>query len=814
MAENTFDHKIVEEKWQKKWEETKVFEIKDLKKVKNKFYLLVMFPYPSSQKLHIGHWYNYAPADTYGRYKRMLGYDVFEPIGFDAFGLPAENYAVKTGIHPAITTEENVNYIREQLKKIGAMFDFSREVNSSKPEYYKWTQWIFVQLFKKGLAYRKKAPVNWCPSCKTVLANEQVIDGKCERCGTPIEKKFLTQWFLKITDYADKLLEGLRKIEWPEKTKKMQENWIGRSEGSVIKFKVDGMDEYIEVFTTRADTLMGVTYIVLAPEHELVEKITTEDRKKEVEEYVKKAINTPEIERTNVEKEKTGVFTGAYAIHPLNGRKVPIWVADYVLGHYGTGAVMAVPAHDQRDWEFAKKFGLDIIQVIKPIDNSEWDFDKGAFEEYGVLVNSGEFDNLTSVEAKKRITQKLKSLGLGDFKVSYRLKDWLISRQRFWGPPIPIIYCPNCGVVPEKEENLPVMLPMENIDFKPRGDGKSPLATHPTFKHTKCPYCGADAERELDTMDTFMCSSWYYLRYLSPHLDDKPWDEELEKMWLPVDQYIGGAEHATMHLLYARFIYKALHDMGYVSHDEPFQRLYHQGIITKDGAKMSKSRGNVVNPEEYVERYGSDTFRMYMMFMGEYSEGGDWNDNGIAGMRRFLDRVYRLVVNNSDKISEMEFKNLDKKLHKTIKKVREDLERFHFNTAIAAMMELLNEINDTIREYKEYNIKSYLKEYVKLLASFAPHLAEELWEILGGEYSVFNQKYPEYDENLIKDEDIQIVIQVNGKVRSRIMVEANIDDEKLKELALNDERIKRWTKDKNIVKVIVVPKKLVNIVVR
>ncbi|UCC79250.1 MAG: leucine--tRNA ligase, partial [Candidatus Zixiibacteriota bacterium] len=614
----------IDSKWRRYWEETG-FHRTNLSDYKNKLYSLVMFSYPSGDKLHVGHSYAFALPDTWTRKKRMEGYNTFEPMGYDSFGLPAENYAIKTGIHPRVSIAENIEYIRKQLKEMGAMLDWSKELATSDPRYYKWTQWLFLKFFEKGMAVRKMAPVNWCPSCNTVLANEQVKDGLCERCDTEITKKNLKQWFFRITEYADRLLEGLDKIDWPEQTKTMQRNWIGRSEGTEIVFTAAKTGEKIPVFTTRADTLFGVTYMVLAPEHPLVETVTSPGHKKEVEDYIRQASKLSEIGRQSTVKEKTGVFTGTYCVNPINGEEVPIWIADYVLVSYGTGAVMAVPGHDQRDWEFATEFGLKIKEVIRPAEDSESDLSKSAFEDYGIMINSGEFNGLSSLEGMKKVTEKLKSLNAGKFRITYKLRDWLISRQRYWGPPIPIIYCEKCGEVAVPEDKLPVLLP-DIDDFMPTGNGRSPLAKSEEFVNTYCPKCGGKAERETETMDTFVDSSWYFLRYLDPDYEKGPWDPDLARKWLPVDMYIGGSEHAVMHLLYARFFCMFLKNCGLLHFDEPFLKLRHQGTLTKGGAKISKSRGNVVNPDEFIALYGSDTFRMYLMFMGSYSQGGDWDD--------------------------------------------------------------------------------------------------------------------------------------------------------------------------------------------
>jgi len=816
----------VEKKWQKKWEETKLYKT-DFSKYDNKCYTLVMFSYPSSDKLHMGHWYNYGPTDTWARFRRLRGYNVFEPMGFDAFGLPAENYAIKTGGHPHDITEENIRFIRGQLRVIGAMYDWDHEIVTSHPDYYKWTQWVFLQLYKAGLAYRAKAPVNWCPSCNTVLANEQVTaEAKCERCDTLVTRRNLTQWFFKITAYADRLLENLEKLDWPEKTKIMQYNWIGRSEGAEIDFPLaDNPDEKIQVFTTRPDTLFGVTYMVLAPEHPLVEKITTPDRKKAVDEYVEQTLRETEIERLSVVKEKTGVFTGAYAINPVNGERVPIWIADYVLVTYGTGAVMAVPGHDERDFEFAKKFDLPIRKVILE-PNTDPDAPlEAAYVEPGIMINSGEFNGLPSEEGIRKITDWLEKKGIGRRKVNYRLRDWLVSRQRYWGAPIPIVYCDKCGEVPVPESDLPVELPYD-VDFRPTGE--SPLQYHEGFRNTTCPKCGGKAVREVDTMDTFVDSSWYFLRYFSPHLETKPFDETLVNTWCPVDKYVGGAEHATMHLLYARFINMVLHDQGYLKFEEPFASLRHQGIIKgPNGQKMSKSLGNVVNPEEYLEKFGSDVLRCYLMFGFDYEAGGPWDDSGIAAMDRYLNRVWRLFEmtdwvfregNDYRQFGEAE-RELNKVLHNSIKGATEDTERFHFNTAISRLMELTNALYKYIsdRPREEQNAR-FLKEVLEklniMISAFAPHLGEEIWEKTGHPYSVFNQRWPEFDPAVLEEEMVNYVIQVNGKLRDKMQVPRTATQEEIQQAALKAGRIPKLIEGKSVVKIIVVPNKLVNIVVR
>jgi leucyl-tRNA synthetase len=815
---STYPYKNIENKWQNKWEETKIYQT-DMESIKNKLYCLVMFIYPSGDKLHIGHWYNYGPTDTWARFKRMNGYNILEPMGYDAFGLPAENYAIKMGVHPAKSTEDNIHKIRKQLKAIGTMYDWSKEINTSSPEYYKWTQWLFLQLYHKGLAYRKKAPVNWCTQCNTVLANEQVIDGFCERCESEVIKKDLEQWFFKITDYAEKLLEGHERIDWPDKTITMQKNWIGRSEGAQIKFKVENSEEEIEVFTTRPDTLFGVTYMVLAPEHQLVDKLTSDENQTAVVNYVKETRKATEIDRTSTEREKTGIFLGAYAINPVNNKKVPIWIADYVLLTYGTGCVMAVPGHDTRDFEFAKKFDLPIIEVINP-DGKTQDTLEEAYTEEGIMINSAQFNNTPSKKGIKKVAEFLATEGVGGEHVNYKLRDWLISRQRYWGAPIPIVYCPECGEVPIPAKDLPIILP-EKVDFT--GSGKSPLTTNPDFVNTTCPNCNGKAKREVDTMDTFVCSSWYFLRFPTPAIVDKAFDKKIVNKWLPVDQYVGGAEHAVMHLLYARFFTKVLYDLKLIDFDEPFKRLVHQGVITKDGNKMSKSRGNVVNPDKFISEYGSDTFRMYMMFMGSYTDGGDWSDEGITGISRFLNRVWRLIEllkeNKATGNETSKSNELERIRHYTIKMVTNDLERFHFNTAISRIMELVNAAYLYIQDIKiEEQNKEILDEVkvtlVQLLAPFAPHFSEELWEKIGKPFSIFNSDWPKYDEEKTLKKTVPIVIQINGKVRSTIEAELDADDAVVLDSALADKKAKNYTVGKTIVKKIVIKNRLVNLVVK
>ncbi|ADL69830.1 leucine--tRNA ligase [Thermoanaerobacterium thermosaccharolyticum] len=808
----------IDRKWQKKWEETELYKFNP-QNMDKKLYCLEMFSYPSGAKLHAGHWYNYGPADSWARMKRMQGYEVFHPMGFDAFGLPAENYAIKTGIHPQDSTLQNIKTMERQLKEMGATFDWDYEVITCLPDYYKWTQWVFLQLYKKGLAYRKKAPVNWCPSCKTVLANEQVVEGTCERCGSEVTKKDLTQWFLKITDYAEELLEKLDELDWPEKTKMMQRNWIGKSDGAEIEFKVDGKDISFKVFTTRADTLYGVTYVVLAPENEIVDQITTDKYRRNVEEYKEYARKQSEIERLSTEKEKTGVFTGAYAIHPITGEKLPIWISDYVLATYGTGCVMAVPAHDERDYMFAKKYDLPMKRVIKGRDGVD---DSLPFVEYGILVDSGDFTGSKSEDARIEIVKMLEKEGKGSLKVNYRLRDWLVSRQRYWGAPIPIIHCEKCGLVPVPEEDLPVLLPY-NVEFSP--DGESPLKKSEEFMNTTCPKCGGKALRDPDTLDTFVDSSWYFLRYPDNKNDKEPFNKELIDKMLPVDKYIGGAEHACMHLLYARFVTKALRDLGYLDFDEPFKSLIHQGIILgPDGNKMSKSRGNTISPDEYINEYGSDVFRMYLMFGFAFTEGGPWNDDGIKAMSRFISRIERLIdkfTEDKGKSGKNEISKDEKELNYvrnyTIKSVTDDAEKFQFNTAIARIMELVNALYKYDGEVENKNMKLYeetIADLIRVLAPFAPHFSEEMWERMGYSYSVFNQKWPEYDDKALVKDTIEIAIQVNGKVRGRLEIPSGATEKEIQDKALVVESIKQFIEGKEIKKVVVVKNRLVNIVVK
>ncbi len=943
--------KNIEKKWQEKWKNTNLYAF-DKESEKEKLYCLEMFSYPSGAKLHMGHWYNFGVADTWARYKSMNGYNLFHPMGFDAFGLPAENYAIKTGVHPRISTEQNIETMEGQLARIGGSWDWNYEVVTCRENYYKWTEWMFLQLYKKGLAYKKEAPVNWCPSCNTVLANEQVIQGLCERCDSTVIRKKMSQWFFKITDYAEELLNDLDKLDWPEKTKMLQRNWIGKSNGAYVDFKVAGTNEKFTVFTTRADTLFGATYCVLAPEHELVDKITTTEQKEQVEEYKLMAAKQSEIERTSTVKEKTGVFTGAYAINPVNNKEIPIYISDYVLASYGTGSIMAVPAHDERDYDFAKKFNIPIIQVLaksfvgtgdskiredKPmterqvvnviikhpteekylcvknkkfgwinfvmggIQGSETPTEAGirevieetgytdieidhqmefiyydnfyaahkdvnrhitcytvvgklnslkeeernseekeladvvwipkeelvdtltteahkydatryligesAFVEDGIHMNSGFLNDLNKEDALSKMYTWLEENEAGKKTTTYKLRDWLVSRQRYWGAPIPIIYCDKCGVVPVPESDLPVILP-EDVEFTP--DGESPLKKCDSFMHTTCPQCGGPATREADTLDTFVCSSWYFLRYPDNKNENAPFDSTLINKILPVDKYIGGVEHACMHLLYARFFTKALRDMGYLNFDEPFKSLVHQGtILGPDGEKMSKSKGNTISPEEYLEEYGSDVLRGYLMFGFNYVDGGPWTDDGIKSINKFYTKVERLV--GSLKEDQTEIEELEKSLNKTIKAVRIDIEKFQFNTCISRIMEYTN----ALTKFEGSGIpRKYIENLILLLAPFAPHLTEELWESIGNEYSVHKQKYPEYDEEKASDNVLTIGVQVNGKLRGTITVSKDENEESQKEKALNEENVKKYTTDKEIVKVIVIPNRIVNIVVK
>lgn len=808
--------KGTDKKWQEKWKEANIYKYNPDSK-KEKFYTLEMFSYPSGARLHLGHWFNFAPADSFARLKKMQGYNVFHPMGFDAFGLPAENYAIKTGIHPEDSTKKNIETMKRQLEEMGGSYDWDYSVETCMPDYYKWTQWIFLKLYEAGLTYKKEAPVNWCDSCKTVLANEQVINGKCERCGTEVVKKKLSQWFFKITDYAEELLEDLKDLDWPESTKKIQTNWIGKSEGAEIVFKTEDGKHDIKIFTTRPDTLQGVTYVVLAPESKLVKEITTEEYKENVENYIAETLKLTEIDRMSAERVKTGTFTGAYAINPLNGDKVPIWIADYVLEDYGTGNVMAVPAHDERDYQFATKYNLPIKEVIKPKDEKE-EYHL-PYTEYGVLVNSGKYDNLTTEEAKKQIVADLEKEGIGKKTINYRLKDWLVSRQRYWGAPIPIIYCDKCGIVPVPEKDLPVLLPY-NVEFKP--DGVSPLKKSEEFMHCKCPKCGGDATREADTLDTFVCSSWYYLRYPNAKNDKEAFNKELTNKLLPVDVYVGGKEHAAMHLIYARFMTKAMRDLGYLNFDEPFTKLIHQGMILgPDGNKMSKSKGNTVSPDTYIDKYGADVFRMYLMFGFDYQKGGPWDDKGIEAMVKYFTRVETLIEKVKDlqtqenaKIGTPE-KDLLRLMNQTIKSMTMNIESFQFNTAIARNMELLNAINSYLNTDNVNNavVLNVTETFIKLLAPLAPHFAEEEWHVFGKTTFIYNEEWPTINEKDLKGGTVNIPVQVNGKLKTCVAVDAEINPKDMLDIIKKDEKVAKILSENTVKKEIYVPGKILNIVI-
>lgn len=811
----------IEKKWQAEWEQNNTFYTPD-ESDKPKYYALSMFPYPSG-RLHMGHVRNYTITDVIARFKKMQGFNVLHPIGWDSFGLPAENAAMQRGADPAAWTDENIAYMTQQLKMLGLSYDWEREVTTCKPDYYKWTQWLFIQLYNKGLAYKKEAAVNWCEKCATVLANEQVIDGKCWRCDEVVTKKFLSQWFLKITDYAEQLLQDLDKLEgWGDNVKTMQSNWIGKSTGAILKFKVVEKDMEIPVYTTRPDTAYGITYLVVAPEYKDIEALTTPEQKAAVEAYRENARKMTEIERLSTERTKTGVPLGTHAKNPFTGEKFPLWTADYALAEYGTGAVMAVPAHDERDYDFAKKYNLPMKEVIKG-----GNIEEKVYTDAGIMVNSGEFDGKSNEEAKKLITQKAADGGFGEFKTQYRLRDWLISRQRYWGAPIPMVYCEKCGVQAEKEENLPVLLP-EDVDFSVTG--KSPILTSKTFLDTTCPSCGGAAKRETDTMDTFMCSSWYYLRYADAKNSEKCFDKNLVDHWLPVDQYVGGIEHAILHLLYSRFFTKALKDMGLLSFDEPFKNLLTQGMVLKDGSKMSKSKGNTVDPDEIFENYGADTARLFILSDSPPARDFDWSDAGVEGCYKFLNRVWRLVSTNQDKII------FDYKLNENLTKANDDLVRavhmaikgitndisneFQFNTVISKYRELTNAIYDWLNNKRDFNdedknVFSFaVLTLMKLMSPVAVHLSEEVWTSLGAKTSIHDEKWCEFDENLAKTSSITLIIQINGKVRDKIEVSESLSQDELKEIALQSEKTKEFTQGKEIVKIIVVPKKLVNIVVK
>ncbi|WEA38406.1 leucine--tRNA ligase [Lysinibacillus fusiformis] len=804
----SFNHQQIEKKWQQYWADNKTFKTEN-ETEKPKFFALDMFPYPSGAGLHVGHPEGYTATDILSRFKRMQGYNVLHPMGWDAFGLPAEQYALDTGNDPAEFTAKNIATFKRQIQELGFSYDWDREINTTDPEYYKWTQWIFIQLYNKGLAYVDEVAVNWCPALGTVLANEEVIDGKSERGGHPVERRPMKQWMLKITAYADRLIDDLEEVDWPESIKDMQRNWIGRSEGAEVTFGIDGTDENFTVFTTRPDTLFGATYCVLAPEHKLVEQITTADQRQAVETYLEKVKMKSDLERTDLAKEKTGVFTGAYAVNPINGKKVPIWIADYVLVSYGTGAIMAVPAHDERDYEFASAFNLDIVPVLEGGDIS-----KEAFTGDGQHINSDFLNGLNKVEGIAKAIEWLEQKGVGEKKISYRLRDWLFSRQRYWGEPIPMIHWEDGTITAVPESELPLMLPKTD-NIRPSGTGESPLANIAEWVNVVDPETGKKGRRETNTMPQWAGSSWYFLRYIDPTNTEAIADPELLKRWLPVDIYIGGAEHAVLHLLYARFWHKVLYDLGVVHTKEPFQKLFNQGMILGEGnEKMSKSKGNVVNPDEIIDSHGADTLRLYEMFMGPLEASVAWSTNGLDGARRFLDRIWRLLVNEEDgtisaKIQVSNDTTLEKSYHQTVKKVTEDYEGIRFNTAISQMMVFINDC------YKAEVIPTaYAEGFVKMLAPMAPHIAEELWKLLGHEGTLSYEQWPTYDESKLVDDEVEVAVQVAGKVRAKIVVAKDASKEDIEKIALADEKVQEYMAGKNLVKVIVIPGKLVNIVVK
>ncbi len=809
----------IEPRWQQRWDEDQLYRAL-VDQSKEKYYSLTMLPYPSGD-LHIGHWYAMTPSDARARYMRMQGYNVMFPIGFDAFGLPAENAAIKRNVHPKEWTYKNIDNMRKQLRTMGAMWDWEREAVSCDPGYYRWSQWFFLQLYKNDMVYRKHSPVDYCPNCNTTLAREQVWgdDRHCERCSTPVIKKDLEQWFFKITDYAEELLD-YSLIDWPERVKLLQTNWIGRSEGAHVDFYTED-SQVIEVFTTRPDTLWGATFMVLAPEHHLVESLTTEDKRSEVQTYVENAVRQTDVQRESATRVKTGVFTGGYAINPVNKELIPVWVADYVLMTYGTGAIMAVPAHDERDFEFARKYGIEVRPVIQGPEESIAPDGSSMMEPTlvrGKMINSGLMTNTPASESIEKTLAWLESEDIGKRAVNYRLHDWLISRQRYWGTPIPMTYCDKCGVQPVAEDQLPVLLPDE-IEWRPTGE--SPLKYHPTWKKTTCPKCGGDATRETDTMDTFMCSAWYQYRYLSPEYDSGPWDKEELDYWMPVDTYTGGIEHATMHLIYFRYFTKALRDIGLLEYDEPVMKLRNQGVILgEDSEKMSKSRGNVIAPDSLVNKYGADAVRAYLMFFARWEQGAPWSGSGIEGVSRWLQRVWRIVMESLDhrdasEIDQRDVRDLHRKVHQTIKQISHDMEHFQFNTVISALMELTNALSKAISDNLT-NTEVFdhgLKTLLKLMAPVTPHISEELWSKLDNPYSIHQQSWPKIDNEAVLEEEITLIVQVNGKVRERLIVPANIDAKNAKSQALSSENVQRHLDGKEPQKVIYVPGRLVNIVV-
>jgi len=797
----SYDPAALEAKWQGRWVERHTNE-PDLDRATRPFYNLMMFPYPSAEGLHVGNMFAFTGADIYGRFKRLQGYDVFEPMGFDAFGIHSENYALTIGTNPAKLIPQNIATFRRQLRRFGGMYDWRHELSTTDPAYYKWTQWLFVKLYHAGLAYKKRAAVNWCPKDKTVLANEQVIDGHCERCGTAVEQRFLEQWFFRITDFAERLLGNLDQIDWSTSTKLLQRNWIGRSEGAELLFETPG-GRKINVFTTRPDTVFGATYLVIAPEHPLVDELTAVEQRSAVKAYQREVQSKDIVSRRVGDRTKSGVFVGSYARNPATGEAIPIWTADYVLMEYGTGAIMAVPAHDKRDFEFATQFKLPIRQVVHVPGET-----LPTVSEDGVLMNSGPFDGLKCREGARRIVTWLAERGLATPRVQYRLHDWCISRQRYWGPPIPIIYCEKCGVVPVPENDLPVELPLID-DFRPDDTGVSPLARHEEWYFVKCPQCGGKGRRETDVSDTFLDSAWYHLRYPSTEFNDRPFDPARTKQWLPVTSYIGGNEHAVLHLLYSRFICMVLYDLGLLHFDTPYPKFRAHGLIVKDGAKMSKSRGNVVVPDTYIQEWGADTFRMYLMFLGPFQEGGDFRDEGIIGIRRFLEKVWTLA--HEAQLTPGQNRGTpaaEQKLHRTIRKVSADTEALQYNTAISAMMEYVNELREQGAGGREL-----VTPLVIMLAPYAPHIAEELWEALGGKGSVFEQRWPDYDQRLASAGDVEIAIQVNGKLRSRLVVPRGMAEKEVVERVLADEAVRKFVDGQPLKKVIYVQDRLVNLVV-
>jgi len=820
MAKYPFE--TIEPKWQKYWEQNKTLkttEDNSIPKEKRR-YVLDMFPYPSGQGLHVGHPEGYTATDIYCRYLRMNGYNVLHPMGFDAYGLPAENYAIQTGTHPAVTTAANIDRFRAQIKSLGFSYDWDREVDTSAQDYYRWTQWIFLKLYDKGLAYEAESPINWCPSCKTGLANEEVKDGLCERCGEKTTRKRIRQWILKITEYAERLLSDLDNLDWPEPVKMMQRNWIGRSEGANVIFKIDGHSDELEIYTTRPDTLFGATYMVLSPEHSLVEKLTTPEQKKAVDSYIEAAARKSDLERTDLAKEKTGVFCGAYAINPVNDQKIPIWIADYVLISYGTGAIMAVPAHDERDWEFAKTFNLPVILVVssdKPQAGKDFSGEPAECTSAdGYSVNSGKFSGLATNDAKKQITDWLETKGIGKKAVNYKLRDWIFSRQRYWGEPIPVIHCDHCGIVPLSENDLPLKLPQVK-SYAPTGTGESPLAGIDEWVNTTCPKCGGKAKRETNTMPQWAGSCWYYIRYLDPKNEKEFAAKEKINYWLPVDLYVGGVEHAVLHLLYSRFWHKVLYDIGLVNTIEPFQRLINQGMILgEDNQKMSKSRGNVINPDDIIKEYGADSLRLYEMFMGPLEVSKPWNMAGVTGVSRFLERLWAIAIkieesetNNEGAASGTDTELLTRLLHKTIKKVTDDTASLNFNTAISAMMIYSAEL----AKLKEID-RAMWEPLVIMASAYAPHLGEELWEKLGHKESVSKCRWPSYNDALTHDDEVTVVIQVNGKIRDKFTTAAGTEKNELEKTALALPGIQKWLEGQTVIKTIIVPDKLVNIVVR